>query len=460
MAGGKIGIIIQREYFNRVRSKVFIAMCIIAPILIAGLVLIPPILASQPGSPRQIVVVDASGCPDSVGYAYVFKDTVNLHFNYNYVYKAKEEVVAAFRDSEYTSILYIPEDFMGGCHSDSSGMIYSQGMTAVLESKNEPGFNTLSLIQNMLSVEVQRDLMKVNHLPQKAIDLSLKKVTVADSINGKYQVGNVKSGTGFVAGLIIYIYILIFGVLVMRSVVEEKQTRIVEIIVSSVKPFQLMFGKIIAMMLVGLTQFLCWVILSMFIIVPIMNKINDQATDFTKVQPHQMQTAVAVNTDKPLLDFQVNDQTAAAVETIKSIPWDNLIPAFMFYFIFGYLMYASLFAAVGSAVDTDVDTGQFSLPITIPLIIAIASFGAVLNDPDGPIATWLSMIPFTSPVVMLMRIPFGGVKPWEILLSGTILVLSFLLMTWIAGRIYRVGILMYGKKASWKELAKWMFYRG
>lgn len=460
MAGGKIGIIIQREYFNRVRSKVFIAMCIIAPILIAGLVLIPPILASQPGSAREIVVVDASGCPDSVGYAYIFKDTANLHFNYKHVYQPYNDVKKMYSDSDHASILFIPENFMGGCANDSTGMEHSTGLSVKLVSNNEPGFNTLNLLSNILSSEVQRDMMKVNHVSQRAIDLSLKKIAVLNEVGGHIQVSQVKYYAGLFAGMVIYIYILIFGVMVMRSVVEEKQTRIVEIVVSSVKPFQLMLGKIVATALVGLTQFLCWVILSLFIIVPIVNKINDQATDFTKVQPHQMQTAVAVNTDKPLLDFQVNEQTAAAVETIKSIPWSNLIPAFMFYFIFGYLMYASLFAAVGSAADTDVDTGQFSLPVTIPLIIAVASSAAVLNDPDGPIAKWMSMIPFTSPVVMLMRIPFGGVKPWEILLSGTILVLSFLFMTWIAGRIYRVGILMYGKKASWKELAKWMFYRG
>jgi ABC-2 type transport system permease protein len=275
------------------------------------------------------------------------------------------------------------------------------------------------------------------------------------------QVSEVKAVAGMVTGMVIYVYILIFGVWVMKSIVEEKTTRIVEVIISSVKPFQLMFGKIIAVALAGLTQFASWIIVSSIIIFPIINKINDQRLDYTKLQ-HNMTTGVVVDHGpKSMLNFNITEETKAAMETIMSIPWGNLIPAFIFFFIFGYLMYAALFAAVGSAVDTDADTSQFSLPITIPLMIAfVVSTTTVLNDPNGTIAKWLSMIPFTSPVVMLVRIPFGGVEVWEIYLSLGILIASFLLMTWLAARIYRVGILMYGKKNSWKELGKWLFYKG
>lgn len=192
---------------------------------------------------------------------------------------------------------------------------------------------------------------------------------------------------------------------------------------------------------------------------PIMNRINDDKLDFTKGAPNQLTTGIAVEQSKSLLDFKVTEEMGKTMDTIMSIPWGNLIPAFLFYFIFGYLMYAAVFAALGSAADTDADTSQFSVPVTIPLVIAVMSSASVLNDPDGPIAKWLSMIPFTSPVVMLMRIPYGGVTVVELLISLAILIASFFFMTWLAGRVYRVGILMYGKKVSWKELGKWIFYK-
>jgi ABC-2 type transport system permease protein len=455
---GKIGIIIQREYLNRVKNKTFIVMCFVAPLLFAALFIVPALLAGQPGQVREIVVVDESGCPDSVGYAFVFQDTQNLRFNYNHVYEKLGDVKKAYKDSEQVSLLYIPENFMGGCENDS-GVVHSMGLTIKLISQNEPGANTLSLLERIVSTEVQRDMMRVSHISQRAIDLSLKKVSVANEVNGKVQVSEVKGIVGLAVGMVIYLYILLFGVLVMRSVTEEKTSRVVEVIISSVRPFQLMLGKILATALAGLTQFAAWVIISLLIITPIVSQINDQKLDFSSQIPNQMQTGIVVDDAPSLGKIEITKTTIESVETLLSIPWGNLIPAFAFYFIFGYLMYASMFAAVGSAVDTEADTGQFSLPLTIPLIISISSFGTILNAPDGPIAKWLSMIPFTSPVVMLMRIPFGGVQIWEICVSIGILIVSFLLMTWLAGKIYRVGILMYGKKASWKELIKWLFYK-
>jgi ABC-2 type transport system permease protein len=205
-----------------------------------------------------------------------------------------------------------------------------------------------------------------------------------------------------------------------------------------------------------------WIILSMLIVVPILNTIDDARLDHMKLQNTAEGTAVSVSGggNGALTEIALNENTQETMEKLMSVPWNNLIPAFVFFFIFGYLMYASIFAALGSAADTESDTAQFSVPVTIPLIIAMASFTVVVNDPDGTIAKWLSMIPFTSPIVMLMRIPFGGVYLSELLLSMGILIVSFFFMTWLAGRIYRVGILMYGKKVSWRELGKWIFYKG
>lgn len=452
---GKIGIIIWREYITRVKNKTFVIMCFLLPVLMGGMIFTTQRISEEANGTRTIVVVDASGIPDSIGYAYIFHDTLDLKFNYDYVYKGREEVKKLFKDSSEVSILWIPENFMGGGDSTAG---HSTGLSVKLISTSEPGPNTVNLLADVLSREVQKDMMMVNHISQRSIDLALKKVSVADEVNGTTH-GDIKALVGLAFGFIIYMYILMFGVQIMRSVVEEKMTRIVEVIISSVKPFQLMLGKIIGVTLVGITQFLIWLILSMVIVGPVINSVNDQKLDVNKLTQHQLKTGVTVNEEKSVFSIDPTEKTQKVIETIMTIPWGNLIPAFLFYFLFGYFLYASIFAAIGSAADVDADTQQFTLPVTIPLIISMMSSVTIINDPNGHIAKILSMIPFTSPIVMLIRIPFGGVGVIELLTSFAILVVTFLIMTWISGRIYRVGILMYGKKASWKELGKWIFYK-
>ena len=455
---GKVWIIIQREYWTRVKNKTFIVLCLLAPLFFASLVIVPPVLASQPGEDRTIVVCDNTSCPDSIGYAFIFKDTQNLHFDFGMVYKPKDEVVKFYRDSDNVSVLWIPDNFMGGCDTVNE---HSIGTKCGLFSKNEPGFNTINLLEGIMTAQVQQDMLAANGITTSQIELSRRKVSIQSEVGGRVSKSEVKIVAGIAFGGIIYIYILIFGVLVMRSVLEEKSSRVIEIIISSVKPFQLMMGKIIAVALVGLTQFMIWVMLTFAIIVPVINAINDEKLDYSKLQQNQGVT-VAMSNDQPqgnFMDFAVNEGTKESIDTMMSIPWGNLIPAFIFYFIFGYLMYGAIFAAMGSAADAETDTAQFSLPVTIPLIISFSSVAVIINDPNGSIATWLSMIPFTSPVVMLMRIPFGGVNLWELFLSMGILVVSFIAMTWLSAKIYRTGILMYGKKSNWKEVFKWLFYK-
>jgi ABC-2 type transport system permease protein len=430
-------------------------MCFVLPLLIGALFFTTQKLKPDADAIRTIVVVDASGMPDSIGYAYVMHDTLNLRVNYDHVYKPLDDVRKKYRDSSDVSILWFPENFMG---ADTTGQ-YGVGLAVKLISTKNPGFNTVNVIQNILSTEMQRDNMKFNHVSPKAIALALKKVHVANEVNGTISDSDTKIIVGLVFGVIIYMYILMFGVQIMRSVVEEKSTRIVEVIISSVKPFQLMFGKIIGVTMVGLTQFFIWLILSMIIVIPIANSVNDQKLDVSKLQTHQMKTGIAVEDNSNMISMDPTEQTQQAVEKFMAIPWSNLIPAFLFYFLFGYLLYASIFAAIGSAADVEADTQQFTVPVTVPLMIAMFSSGIVLGDPNGTVAKWLSMIPFTSPIVMLMRIPFGEVTVVELLISFAILIFSFLLFTWLAAKIYRVGILMYGKKASWKELGKWIFYK-
>jgi ABC-2 type transport system permease protein len=254
------------------------------------------------------------------------------------------------------------------------------------------------------------------------------------------------------SGILIYFFIFLFGAQVMRGVIEEKTNRIVEVIISSVKPFQLMMGKILGIALVGLTQFLLWVILTASIYSVFMNTVVKEKYSAEKIEMLMQQSPDGTAAE---IDEMIEGQKL--FERINSINWGLLIPAFIFYFLGGYLLYASLFAAIGSAVDNDADTQQFMLPITIPLIFSFVMAQTVLNDPTGTMAKWLSFIPFTSPIIMMVRLPFQ-VEIWELVLSMALLILGFIGTTWVASKIYRTGILMYGKKVNWKELGKWLRY--
>jgi len=277
-----------------------------------------------------------------------------------------------------------------------------------------------------------------------------------DTLNLTDDEGEKNSSTGaafivgFAAAFVIYISIFIYGVQVMRGVIEEKTNRIVEVIISSVKPFQLMVGKITGIALVGLTQFLLWIILGTAISAGAISLLKSRSD----VSQEQVNEALR---ESPALEQRANmpEKVLSAVNTLD-IP--RLLATFLFYFLGGYLIYSALFAAVGAAADNETDTQQFMFPITIPLILSFVLAQYVIQNPDGPLAFWLSMIPLTSPIVMMVRMPFHP-PAWEVALSMILLVLGFLLITWIAARIYRVGILMYGKKVNYKELAKWVLYR-
>jgi ABC-2 type transport system permease protein len=247
-------------------------------------------------------------------------------------------------------------------------------------------------------------------------------------------------GIGFICGILIYMFIFMYGTMVMRGVIEEKTSRIVEVIISSVKPFQLMMGKILGVALVGLTQFALWILLTIAIASVAELMFMDSSSMTTELD----------STQQSILLSELSNLTGG-------INLIQIFLSFIFYFLAGYLMYSALFAAVGSAVDAEADTQQFVLPITIPLILAFILIQPIMENPEGPLAFWMSIIPFTSPVIMMVRLPFG-VATWEIALSMVVLIFSFILTTYLAGKIYRTGILMYGKKTSYKELWKWLFY--
>lgn len=451
---GKTGLIIRREYLTRIRNRTFIIMCIIGPLLWAALIIVPAMLAGKNVLPRKIVVVDETGADMDISYARLFHDTMNLHFDLKYADQKLGDVKKMFRDSTQTSILWFPSNFMARDSAD----IHSATYVVKLLSKTEPGHEAINYIQSAISEEYRKDLMEVNHIPITAIELARRSISVDNVVNGQVSQSEVKAVVAWLAGILIYVYILIFGIQVMRSVVEEKTTRVIEVIISSVRPFQLMMGKIIGVALAGLTQLACWVILSVLIIMPIIHSIENKKLNPEAAKTEQITKTMPVQ-DNGGPHFEVNEEMEHTIGTILSIPWGNMITFFILYFMLGYLMYASLFAAVGSAVDSETDTQQFQFPVTLPLILSMVLSSSVIAEPNGPVSKWLSMIPFTSPVTMMMRLPYGGMSIWEPIISLAILFCSFLFMTWLASRIYRVGILMYGKKASWRELGKWIFYK-
>ncbi|MCX6282623.1 MAG: ABC transporter permease, partial [Bacteroidetes bacterium] len=293
------------------------------------------------------------------------------------------------------------------------------------------------------------------------IDVNTIKITDEGKEEKSYT--EISMVLGMFAGILIYFFIFMFGSQVMRGVIEEKTNRIIEVIISSVKPFELMMGKIVGVGMVGLTQFLLWVVLTFGIVTVVTSTFAGKGTNKHTAEQTIIQNATKYNPDN--LPFpnsatekkSQNEGVNAVFEALDSVNFPVMIGAFIFFFLFGYLMYGSLFAAIGGAVDSEADTQQFMLPITVPLILSMVMAQFFIQDPTGQVAFWFSVFPLTSPVAMMIRIPFG-VPYWQVALSMGLLVLTFLGTTWMAAKIYRTGILMYGKKVSYKELWKWLRY--
>jgi ABC-2 type transport system permease protein len=293
-------------------------------------------------------------------------------------------------------------------------------------------------------------------------------LVVEDIETSKKSYTEISWALGFIGGMLIYFFIFMYGAQVMRGIIEEKTNRIVELIVSSVKPIQLMMGKIIGIAMVGLTQFLLWIVLTLGIVTTFSAIYADQiekyqlgeqpVTDPSQLFPSD--AMVMTDTQQSLEALGSDENISQIIDVFFSINYGVIIFTFLFYFVAGYLLYAALFAAIGAAVDNEADTQQFMLPITIPLVFSIIiGLSFVLNNPDGEIAYWLSIIPFTSPIIMMIRVPFGVNIYTDLIPSMVLLVIGFLITTWIAAKIYRTGILMYGKKISYRELWKWLTYR-
>lgn len=430
----KTWLIIKREFSTRVRKRSFIIMTILGPVLSAALFILPAYLATLPQDYRNILVLDEPGLlnfdkgKEDVAFRYLDPRKVDI-----------DSAKAFFKAGEDYAFLHIP--------FRASGDPDFMARNSVLYSKGDVNPSVENYIESTLEKYIQQEKLKALGVEPEVMVRTKTRVNIK-SFNledGKQTEGLtlVKMGIGYVAAFMIYIFVFVYGAQVMRGVIEEKTTRIVEVMISSVKPFQLMLGKILGLAGVALLQFMIWVLFgALFYFLAFTFIIGDQ------LEAANVATGVAAS----------NNEILAAFKVIDAINFPYLIFCFLFYFLFGYLLYAAMFAAIGSAVDKESDTQQFMFPVSLPLIAAIIVLIRALDDPNGGIAQWFSMIPFTSPIVMMARVPFN--IPWyELVISMLILVVSFLVITWLAARIYRTGILMYGKKPKLKEILKWITYR-
>ena len=423
-------------------------MTIIGPILMAALMIVPAWVSQlEDQDNKTIAIID-----QTKAVSLAIENTQYLKFE-RLENKSLDDVKKDFKTSGYYAVLFIPENIT----SAPSGV--------QLFSNKQPNLGVKMHISNALEKELESEKLKASGIDEnilKAVKTNVNISTFKWTDEGVEEESSTEltMAVGFIAGFMIYLFIFLYGAQVMRGVIEEKTSRIVEVIISSVRPFQLMMGKIVGVAMVGLTQFLLWIILT-FVIVTVVQ------TVFFDINPANIQQEVVAQdlftgSSSQLSEIQpVMDENASEIQgmlsTLKNIDFAVMIGMFLFYFLGGYLLYSSLFAAIGGAVDNEADTQQFMLPISAPLIVAFIVGQNVVNNPDGAVSFWFSIIPFTSPVVMMIRIPFG-VPFWEIALSAVLLVLTFIGTTWLAGKIYRTGILMYGKKITYKELWKWLRY--
>ncbi len=447
-------LIIQREYLTRVRKKSFIVMTILGPLLIGIMYAVIIWAAISSGDQKKIVVLDKTEL-----FTNKFKDSPD--FSFSYIKGDLNDIKSQFKRSGNDALVYIPGDIF---ENPSGVQIFAErGVSLDLQMR----------IENSIESEIE-----TIRLTEAGIT---KSVLESAKINVKSETINLKDGgekrssaaaatvIGFICAFMIYISVFIYGAQVMRGIMEEKTSRIVEVIISSVKPFQLMIGKIIGVALVGLTQFVIWISLTIAIYVGgqkvVLGLAGSAPAGMTPATPMAQTTMQGIPpearkmAEEQMQNGKAADMVTGVVKAVSTLPVATIIVAFLFYFLGGYLLYSALFGAVGSAVDSDTDTQQFMLPITIPIIASFIIAQLVVKDPNGSLGFWTSMIPFTSPIIMMVRIPFG-VPAWQIILSIVLLIGGFIFTTWVAARIYRVGILMYGKKVTWKEMTKWIFYKG
>ena len=442
----KIGLVLTREYTTRVRKKSFIIMTLLMPALMAAMFILPGYLMTRDDTKERTIAV----------------------------YDGSTILLGQLESNDYTKYKFIPEEEYNKVKdhlktSDFYALLVIQPnvlntKTVQLISTSNIPFDLKNQIQNKIRSVIEKEKMAEviketgiadleNKIKATKTSISVNTIKLGESGEAKKSSTEIGMILGYIFGFVIYMFILLYGMMVMQGVMEEKQSRIVEVIISSVKPFELMMGKIVGIALVGLTQLAIWIVLGVAIISSAKG-LMPGAQHAGTAQDIMAQSGAMAQANTP----EQLDKIQDILGMLGSVNFPLIIGCFIFFFIGGYLLYSSLFAAVGSAVDSQEDAQQFTMPIMLPIILAIMVMMSAIKNPEGPVAFWFSMIPFTSPVVMMARIPFG-VPAWQLILSMALLIITFVGLVWVAGKIYRTGILMYGKKVSWKELGKWLTYR-
>ncbi|MEN8249508.1 MAG: ABC transporter permease [Bacteroidota bacterium] len=430
----KILLILSREYVSRVKKKSFLLTTFLTPLLIGGLYAVAIYFAVSDTEEKVIKVIDETGI---FSEKIEDRNSVKFEFVTEGIESARENV----EKGSFDGLLYIKELDV----DKPEGIKYY--------SMSTPGVDLIrgvnrSLEQVVRNVKIEKMGFSKTALDSLYTDINVETINLSGE---KEKSGNaaVAMGVGSFSGILIYMFMLIYGAQVMRGVMQEKTSKIVEILVSSVRPFQLMMGKILGVAAVGLTQFVLWIVLT----VSVISIANPLLGGDSTVQE------MAAGQTEMIQSQEEQNEILAVMNTIEeSINIPLIIGAFFFYFLTGYLFYAALFAMVGSAIDSEADSQQFMMPIMLPLIASMMFIGVIIKDPSGPIAFWMSIIPFFSPIIMMLRLPFD-VPLWELILSMALMVVGFIGTTWIAGRVYRIGILMYGSKVNYKVLFKWMMMK-
>lgn len=442
----KIGLIIGRELKSKLTNKTFIIMTLLAPLLITGFLGFIIKMAQSEKTEQRVLVLDESKLfTDKL----VGNDYISLSFSNEKLQKA----VAEFNDRKFTCLLWIAPNIIEG----------GAGATKLFYKKS-PGFAFQTFMKDQMERIIYEQKLKANNIDPNVISNSKTNVKmILEKVNdkGKTEEQSNLGLFGFITGALMFIFILLYGMMVFRSVMEEKTNRIVEVIVSSVKPFQLMLGKIFGVALLGIIQFIVMGTIT-FVLSTVLSAVflKDAKIELGKFNAQQ-ELVKKQGTNINLEQLQKYDDKIEMFEImnkIDKINFGEVFICFVLYFIGGYLFYSSIMAAVGSAVDSEADSQQFITPIMMPLMAGYFIATKTIMDPDSATVFWGSIIPFTSPIVMMSRIT-NGVPFWEILLSLSLLFASFIGTTFLAGKIYRTGILMYGKKTSWRELGKWLFYK-
>ena len=434
----KILLVIQREYLTRIQKKSFWIASLLGPILMTAIYAVPIWLATQDKEVKRIEILDESGLFQTT-------DLVDKEVEFKLVNKPVSDLKGSFSKEGYTAFVHLPKDLL--THSEDIKIYSEKNLSLPLKSSIE------RVIEKKVRAILMKDAGIASEVYEKTqIEVSSETITVSEKGDETSSSSGGAMILAGVMGMLLYITLLLYGSQVMNGVIEEKSSRIIEVIISSIKPYQLMLGKILGVGMVGLTQFLLWIVLTL--------GLSQAASTFYAASPVKQKVEQIKKVD-PKVAKKMDDASpmAEVTKVIESTNIPLVVGGFLFYFLFGYLLYSSLFAAIGSAVESTAEAQQFTFIVMLPIILAFIMAQFTMQDPDSTMAFWASMIPFTSPINMMVRLPYG-VPMWELATSMTLLVLGFLGCSWVSARIYRVGILMYGKKITVKEMAKWLFYKG